>query len=149
MALFKGAKPSVRLFHESLNRMLPEERTLFMDRTFGLALAGWPELTGPYRAFMVRLIKANRQSFVDYVRHKTVLGELLCGLDETDLFLKIVNLWMQPHDEQKPSYTELSFSLLLAFDMDLSVKYLGDKIRYARMDAFDFADLLERGGDIG
>ena len=28
--------------------------------------------------------------------------------------------------------------------MDVSVKYLADKIRYARMDSYDFADLMEK-----
>ena len=55
---------------------------------------------------------------------------------------------MQPYKNHKSFYTELSFSLSLAFDMDMSVKYLADKIRYARMDSFDFADLLEKSSEI-
>lgn len=147
IALFGGAKPTVQKFHEFLNGMPLEERGIFFDRTFGLALSGWTGLTVPYRLFLIRLIKKNRQLFVDYVRQKTVLGEFLYGMDELNLFLKVVNLWMQPYKNHKSSYTEISFSLLLTFDMNVSVKYLADKIRYARMDSYDFADLMEKSSE--
>ena len=94
IALFGGAKPTVQKFHEFLNGMPLEERGIFFDRTFGLALSGWTGLTVPYRLFLIRLIKKNRQLFVDYVRQKTVLGEFLYGMDELNLFLEVVNLWM-------------------------------------------------------
>ena len=148
IALFGGAKPTVRQYHELLECMPLEERGIFFDRTFGLALSGWTDLTLSYRLFLVRLIKANRQRFVDYVRQKTVLGEFLYGMDELNLFLKVLNLLVDPYKNHKSSYTEISFSLLLVFDMGVSVKYLSDKIRYARMDSFDFVGLMEKSSDI-
>ena len=57
VALFGGAKPTVRLYHELLKYMPLEERGIFFDRTFGLALSGWTDLSEPYRLFLVRLIK--------------------------------------------------------------------------------------------
>ena len=148
IALFGGAKPTVRLYHELLKYMPLEERGIFFEHTFGLALSEWTDLTSPYRLFLVRLIKKNRQLFADYVRQKTVLGEFLYGMDELNLFLKVLNLLVDPYKNHKSSYTEISFSLLLAFDMDVSVKYLADKIRYARMDSYDFADLMEKSGEM-
>ncbi|MCD7852004.1 MAG: hypothetical protein LUH63_21145 [Parabacteroides sp.] len=144
IALFGGAKPTVRQYHELLKCMPLEERGIFFDRTFGLALSGWMDLTVPYRLFLVRLIRTDRQRFVDYIRQKTVLGEFLYGMEELNLFLKVLNLWMQPYKNHKSSYTAISFSLLLAFDIDVSVKYLADKIRYSRMDSYDFAEFLEK-----
>lgn len=148
VALFGGAKPTVRLYHELLKCMPLEERGIFFDRTFGLALSGWMDLTLSYRLFLIRLIKKNRQSFVDYIRQKTVLGEFLYEMDELNLFLKVLNLLVDPYKNHKSSYTEISFSLLLVFDIGLSVKYLSDKIRYARMDSFDFADLMEKSSEM-
>ena len=148
IALFGGAKPTVRQYHELINCMPLEERGIFFDRTFGLALSGYVELTPAYRLFLVRLIKANRQRFVDYVRQKTVLGEFLCGMEELNLFLKVLNLLVDPYKNHKSSYTEISFSLLLAFDMNVSVRYLTDKIRYSRMDSYDFAELLEKSSEM-
>ena len=148
VALFGGAKPTVRLYHELLKYMPLEERGIFFDRTFGLALSGWTDLSVPYRLFLVRLIKANRQRFVDYVRQKTVFGEFLYRMDELNLFLKVLNLLVDPYKKTKSSYTEISFSFLLAFDMDVSVKYLADKIRYARMDSYDFAGLMEKSREM-
>lgn len=97
VALFGGAKPTVRLYHELLKYMPLEERGIFFDRTFGLALSGWTDLSVPYRLFLVRLIKANRQRFVDYVRQKTVFGEFLYRMDELNLFLKVLNLLVDPY----------------------------------------------------
>ena len=148
VALFGGAKPTVRLYHELLKCMPLEERGIFFDRTFGLALSGWMDLTLSYRLFLIRLIKENRQPFVDYIRQKTVLGEFLYEMDELNLFLKVLNLLVDPYKNHKSSYTEISFSLLLVFDIGLSVKYLSDKIRYARMDSFDFADLMEKSSEM-
>lgn len=148
VALFGGAKPTVRLYHELLKCMPLEERGIFFDRTFGLALSGWMDLTLSYRLFLIRLIKKNRQLFVDYIRQKTVLGEFLYEMDELNLFLKVLNLLVDPYKNHKSSYTEISFSLLLVFDIGLSVKYLSDKIRYARMDSFDFADLMEKSSEM-
>lgn len=51
IALFGGAKPTVQKFHEFLNGMPLEERGIFFDRTFGLALSGWTGLTVTYRLF--------------------------------------------------------------------------------------------------
>ena len=85
---------------------------------------------------------------MDYVRQKTVFGEFLYRMDELNLFLKGLNLLVDPYKNPKSSYTEISFSLLLAFDMDVSVKYLADKIRYARMDSYDFADLMEKSSEM-
>ena len=45
IALFGGAKPTVRQYHELINCMPLEERGIFFDRTFGLALSGYVELT--------------------------------------------------------------------------------------------------------
>ena len=149
IALFGGAKPTVRQYHELLKCMPLEERGIFCKRTFGIALSEWGGLTPVYRLFLVRLIKASRQAFLDYVRKETVLGEFLYGMEELNLFLKVLNLWMQPYKDHKSSYTEISLSLLLAFDMDVSVKYLADKIRYSQMDSFDFADLLEKSSEMG
>lgn len=50
VALFGGAKPTVRLYHELLKYMPLEERGIFFDRTFGLALSG---LDGSVRALPV------------------------------------------------------------------------------------------------
>ena len=41
IALFGGAKPNVRQYHELLECMPLEERGIFFDGTFGLALSGW------------------------------------------------------------------------------------------------------------
>lgn len=148
IALFGGHKPSVKKYHEYLKRMPLEQRGIFCKQTYGIALAEWNKLEPAYQLFLIRLIKKERQQFVNYVRKETVLGKFLYEPDELNLLLKVLNLWMQPYQNIKPSYTEISFSLLLIFNINLSVKYLSDKIRYSRMDSFDFAELLEKSNGI-
>ena len=148
IALFNCQKPSVSKYHEFVDCMPPEERGIFCTKTFGIALAEWGSLNLQYRQFLIRLIKSERQAFIDYIRKDTILGEFLYELGDLDLFLKVLNLWMQPCNNSKSSYTEMSFSLLLILNVDLSVKYFADKIRYSRMDSFDFVELLEKSSDI-
>ena len=148
IALFKGAKPSVCKFNLYLKEMPLAERGIFRNRTFGVAFSDWSGLTAAYRLFLIRLIKSERQLFVDYVRQETVIGELLLEPDDPELLLKVLNLWMAPCKNPKTSYTKLSFSLLLICNINLRVRYLADKIRYARMDSFDFAELLEKRSDM-
>lgn len=148
IALFDGHKPSVRKYYEFLERMPLEQRGIFCKQTYGTALAEWNELKPAYQLFLIRLIKKERQQFVDYIRKETLLGKFLYELDDLNLLLKVLNLWMQPHKNIKPSYTDISFSLSLTFNTNLSIKYLADKIRYSRMDSFDFAELLEKSNEM-
>lgn len=148
IALFDGHKPSVRKYYEFLERMPLEQRGIFCKQTYGIALAEWNELEPAYQLFLIRLIKKERQQFVDYIRKETLLGKFLYEPDELNLLLKVLNLWMQPHKNIKPSYTDISFSLSLTFNTNLSIKYLADKIRYSRMDSFDFAELLEKSNEM-
>ncbi|MDO4755398.1 MAG: hypothetical protein Q4A54_03570 [Parabacteroides sp.] len=148
IALFNGAKPSVCKYNLFLKEMPLAERGIFRNRTFGLAMTEWNGLSVAYRLFLVRLITSERQLFVDYVRQETVLGALLLDLEDRDLLLKVLNLWMYPFKNHKTSYTDLAFSLLLVWNVDLSVKYLADKIRCVRMDSYDFAELLEKRSDV-
>ena len=148
IALFGGHRPSVRKYYEYLECMPLEQRGIFCKQTYGIALAEWNELGPAYQQFFICLIKKERQQFVDYIREDTVLGKFLYEADDLNLLLKVLNLWMQPYENIKPSYTKISFSLLLAFNINLSIKYLSDKIRYSRLDSFDFVELLERSRGI-
>lgn len=148
IALFDGHKPSARKYYEFLERMPLEQRGIFCKQTYRIALAEWNELQPAYQLFLIRLIKKERQQFVDYIRKETLLGKFLYEIDELNLLLKVLNLWMQPHKNIKPSYTDISFSLSLTFNTNLSIKYLADKIRYSRMDSFDFTELLEKSNEM-
>ena len=148
IALFGGHRPSVRKYYEYLECMPLEQRGIFCKQTYGIALAEWNELGSAYQQFFICLIKKERQQFVDYIREDTVLGKFLYEADDLNLLLKVLNLWMQPYENIKLYYTKIYFSLLLAFNINLSIKYLSDKIRYSRMDSFDFVELLERSRGI-
>lgn len=136
-----GPEPTVRNFHEVVNRLSPEAQNLLRKRTYGLALSGWSDLSFAYRRFLLRLIKSERQLFIDYIRQDTVLGELLYNLKAPDLFKKMIHLLECPTQKRNPSYTELSFSLLLGFQIPLKVKTLSDQIRYARPDTDELLEL--------
>lgn len=136
-----GPEPTVCNFHEVLNRMTPEARSLCRKKMYGLALSGWSTLSLAYRRFLLRLIKSERQQFIDYIRQDTVLGELLYNLKDPDLFKKLLHLLECPTQKYKPSYTELSFSLLLGFSIPLKVKTLSDQIRYMYPDTDELLEL--------
>ena len=146
--LFNGAKPSVSLYQQCLTSMPAEEQQAFRRKTYAIALSEWNELNLPYRLFLVRLIKSERQEFLDYLHDETILGQFLYDMEELNLFLKVLNLLAKPCKNHKTSYTQLSFSLLLSFNMGLKIKTLSDKIRYAKADSFDFVELMEKSSEM-
>lgn len=147
-ALFNGATPSVSLYQQCLTSMPAEERQTFRRKTYAIALSEWSELNSPYRLFLVRLIKSERQEFLDYLHDETILGQFLYDMEDLNLFLKVLGLLAKPSKNHITSYTKLSFSLLLSFNMNLKIKTLSDKIRYAKADTFDFVELMEKNDEM-
>ena len=138
-----GAEPTVQHFNEIVINLPENEKAGFVKGTFGLAFSEWGNLNVAYREFLVALIKSKRQQFVEFVRKDTVLGEFLYDLKDKELFVKILNLFERPSKKHKISYSKLAFSFLLGFKMDLEVKGLSDKIRYAKVDTDDLVELFE------
>lgn len=139
-----GAKPAVCNYQKHVKTLSPKEREVFLKDTFALAFSDWRDWEPAYRSFMVCLIESERQRFIDFVRNDTVLGEFLYNLKDKELFERILNLLEQPCRKHKTSYTDLSFSVLLAFDINLKVKTLSDKIRYSPADVDDLFELYEK-----
>lgn len=123
--------------------MPEDERTDYLKKTFGFAFSEWRNLNVAYRKFLVALIKSERQQFVEFVRKDTVLGEFLYELKDKELFVRILNLLEQPSKKHRTSYRELAFSILLGFSIELKVKGLSDKIRYAKAETDDLFELFK------
>ena len=143
MALL-GAQPAVCTYQKHVNNLLPEEKEAFYKDSFALAFSDWRTLSPAYRDFFVSLIKSERQRFIDFVRSDTVLGEFLYDLKDESLFIRILNLLEQPEKKRKTSYTNLAFTVKLGFNVDLKVKSLSDKIRYARAETDDLYELFQK-----
>lgn len=138
-----GAEPTVQHFNEIVMNLPEKDRAGFVKDTFGFAFSEWRTLNVAYRKFLVALIKSERQQFVDFVRKDTVLGEFLYDLKDKELFVRMLNLLERPSKKYKTSYSRLAFSFLLGFKMDLEVKGLSDKIRYAKVETDDLVELFE------
>lgn len=143
MALL-GAQPAVCIYQKHVNNLLPEEKEAFYKDTFAVAFSDWRNLSPVYRDFFVNLIKSERQHFIDFVRNDTVLREFLYDVKDEALFIRILNLLEQPEKRRKTSYTNLAFSVKLGFNIDLKMKSLSDKIRYARADTDDLYELFQK-----
>lgn len=139
-----GAEPTSQHFREIVMNLSSEERTDFMKDLFGLAFSDWRHLTVPYRKFLIGLIKGERQLFIEFVRKDTVLGEFLYDLKDEEMFIRILNLLELPCKKHKTFYTGLAFFFLLGFNIDLRVKSLSDKIRFAKADTDDLYELFEK-----
>lgn len=72
------------------------------------------------------------------------MGEFLYDLKDEEMFVRIMSLLELPSKKDKTSYRGFSFSLLLGFNMDLKVKSLSEKIRYAKPDTDDLYELFEK-----
>ena len=143
MALL-GAQPAICAYQKHVNNLLPEEKEAFYKDSFALAFSDWRTLSPAYRDFFVSLIKSERQRFIDFVRSDTVLAEFLYDLKDEALFIRILNLLEQPEKKRKTSYTNLAFAVKLGFNVDLKVKSLSDKIRYARAETDDLYELFQK-----
>lgn len=143
MALL-GAQPAVCVYQQHVKNLLPKEKEAFYKDTFALAFSDWRTLSPAYRDFYVCLVKSERQRFIDFVRNDTILREFLYELKDEALFIRVLNLLEQPDKKRKTSYTKLAFSVELGFKIDLKVKYLSDKIRYAKADTDDLYELFEK-----
>lgn len=138
-----GAQPTVQHFRKLVMNLPEEERAGFLKAAFGLAFSEWGSLPVAYRKFLVALIKSERERFVVFVHRETVLGEFLYKLKDEELFFRILSLLECPSRKYPVSYTGLSFSVLLGFDVNLKVKSLSDKIRYAKPETDDLFELFE------
>ncbi len=143
MALL-GAQPAVCSYQKHVNNLLPEEKEVFYKDTFAVAFSDWRNLSPAYRDFFVRLIKSERQRFIDFVRNDTVLGAFLYDLKDDELFIRILNLLERSEKKRKTSYTNLTFAVQLGFNIKLKLKSLSDKIRYARAETDDLYELFEK-----
>lgn len=143
MALL-GAQPAVCSYQKHVNNLLPEEKEVFYKDTFAVAFSDWRNLSLAYRNFFVRLIKSERQRFINFVRNETVLGAFLYDLKDDELFIRILNLLERPEKKRKTSYTNLTFAVQLGFNIKLKLKSLSDKIRYAKAEADDLYELFEK-----
>ncbi len=143
MALL-GAQPAVCAYQKHVNNLLPEEKEVFYKDTFAVAFSDWRNLSPAYRDFFVRLIKSERQRFIDFVRNDTVLGAFLYDLKDDELFIRILNLLERSEKKRKTSYTNLTFAVQLGFNIKLKLKSLSDKIRYAKAETDDLYELFEK-----
>ncbi len=143
MALL-GAQPAVCSYQKHVNNLLPEEKVVFYKDTFAVAFSDWRNLSPAYRNFFVRLIKSERQRFIDFMRNDTVLGAFLYDLKDDELFIRILNLLERPEKKRKTSYTNLTFAVQLGFNIKLKLKSLSDKLRYARAETDDLYELFEK-----
>ena len=143
MALL-GAQPAVCSYQKHVNNLLPEEKEVFYKDTFAVAFSDWRNLSPAYRNFFVRLIKSERQRFIDFVRNDTVLGAFLYDLKDDELFIRILNLLERSEKKRKTSYTNLTFAVQLGFNIKLKLKSLSDKLRYAKAETDDLYELFEK-----
>ena len=138
--LLEGEVPSVAKFKAKTMNLSSEERQQWLYMAFDTALHEWSELSSKYKRFLVNLIKSERQSFLDYIRQETILGELLFKPDNPVLLRKIAWLLEGGVKENKSSSWDLTFSLLLAFDLNLKLSSLH---QYMRTDTFTTDDMVE------
>lgn len=123
--------------------MPEDEKHEYIRCAYCVALCGWKLANERYRDFFVNLVQNDRQTFLDFLRRETVFAHLSCPLTNVSLFIKWMNLWKESQINYKVSTPQLSFCLLLAFDIGLSVNTMRNYIASCRMDTDELVDLLK------
>ena len=134
--IFHYKDPSITLFNHYMEEHIsPGKQQTFL---FGIYLKGfrlWRKWPLKYRRFFVNLVCSTRQQFLDFLRENTPLGALLYTLPDKDWFIKLINLYWQTVGSRSVSPQRIAFALSLGFACNLKMKYLADRIRYARPDS--------------
>jgi len=137
--LFKGNDPSVRLFKSKMQGRPAEEVNAFYNHAYTLALTCWATLSIRMQDFLVRLVKNDRQRFVNFT-NAGILGRLRYKLEDPVLAARLLAL-SRPTDQDRMSYNHLAQNFLIGFDCPLKIDSLADRIAPKRFTPEELLDL--------
>lgn len=123
---------------------MPEEQQLeYRHHAYELTLHNWLAMNETYRVFLINLVQNDRQAFLDFLKKETILGQLCCPLTNVTLFIKWMNLWKESQRNYNVSNVQLSFSLLLSFDIRLKERVLSSYLATCRLDTDELVELFK------
>lgn len=141
--LFGTAVPSVRMFKSLLKNLPESEQEVYKKAAVSAAFCDWAVLPQYYRDFLTRLFFHDKQKTLDYLLKETVLGSLRYKLHEPKLMQKLFTYVEGNQDDYEPFLIRLSFSMLLAFQIDKSVEYYADMLSQNGLTSDDFTYFIE------
>lgn len=143
--LFGDETPSVKLFKIRLKKLSEEEQLFYRKVALSAAFFDWENLPPRYQDFITRLFNHRKQKTLDYLLHSTVMGSLRFEPLDPELLQQVVTLVEGKQENgYAPSFPELAFAFLLAFEVDYSVKYFSKQLRVNKLLEDDFWYLLKR-----
>lgn len=136
-----GKYPTLALFREAIRHLDEQESIEWLKKVFCIAFACWKQANTAYRNFMVLVIIAHRQQFIDFYRNETVMGQLLYPVIHAETLLLFMILWHQYETEGKVPVRHLAFCVSLIFNIPLSLRVLCNKASARK--TLPVADLLD------
>ncbi|MDF9830404.1 hypothetical protein M2133_001751 [Parabacteroides sp. PF5-6] len=142
--LFKGENPSIPHFLEATHLLSEQEKMLWRQEIFRLALSGWTQANKNYRHFFKSMIVAYRQQFIDYYHAQTVMGELAFPVGEPDTMILFSKLWYEYEGYKGAPFRQLAFNLSLSFEQHYSLKSICTLSSAQMIDPGDLLDIYAR-----
>ncbi|MDR0430749.1 MAG: hypothetical protein LBH58_09770 [Tannerellaceae bacterium] len=145
-ALFGKQRPSVRLFNELLKPFPREKQEAYYRYACFLFVNEYYNMTTWYRVFLKNLMKHDLQRLYDYLEITSGFHSLRCRIEKREALFQLFHMLMASMKNVKCSFEQISFFILLGFDINLKISTLGKYIRDCHFTPETFFELAEYVG---
>ncbi|MFV0583607.1 MAG: hypothetical protein ACK5N4_16365 [Parabacteroides gordonii] len=148
LQLLFGNAPTPASFDAKLLTFKEPAREEYRLKLCRLAFGYYDSLPGPFRKFVDKYLKHDRELYVDFLLHHTPLGKLRYTLHNPDLFTLMFCVLEKAGSHGRPKYHQMASGLLLAFHYPYKLETLDNYLCHIRPDADDLRELLFLMGKI-
>ena len=137
-----GNAPTVPGFEAKLSTFEKPVREEYRLKLCRLAFGYYDSLPSPFRKFVDKYLKHDRELYVDFLLHHTPLGKLRYTLHNPDLFTLMFYVLEKAGRHGRPKYHQMASSLLLAFHYPYKLETLDNYLCHSRPEVDDFYEFL-------
>ena len=148
LQLLFGNAPTPASFDAKLLTFKEPARKEYRLKLCHLAFGYYDSLPGPFRKFIDKYLKHDRELYVDFLLHHTPLGKLRYTLHNPDLFTLMFCVLEKAASHGRPKYHQMASGLLLAFHYPYKLETLDNHLCHICPDADDLRELLFLMGKI-
>ncbi|WP_455639509.1 hypothetical protein [Parabacteroides sp.] len=129
--LFGKDQVTVNVFFEHLNQLPEPERKAMLLTAYQLALGDWEKLPKRYKLFMIKLIRKDRQAWVDFLVGQTVIGQVRYTPHRPKLFIVAMKIIELSERTKRVACKHLTMSILTSFNFPFTINTLSKYIQNA------------------
>lgn len=148
LQLLFGNAPTPASFDAKLLTFKEPARKEYRLKLCHLAFGYYDSLPGPFRKFIDKYLKHDRELYVDFLLHHTPLGKLRYTLHNPDLFTLMFCVLEKAGSHGRPKYHQMASGLLLAFHYPYKLETLDNYLCHIQPEVGDLREFLFLMGKI-